>query len=200
VPEGVLELFAIPGLRPDKILKLHQELGISSLAELEKAASEDRIRKVKGLGASLQTKIVQNLSIAHSGETQLHLHKAAALLAHAAATVKQEHPEYSRVEIAGDFRRGCELVTNLAIVALANNPSKAGNFSGGLELVVTDKKHFGASLLHATGSAVHLEQLVGLAAGKGFALKSDGLYRGKKLVASATENDIYDALGLQYRA
>ena len=39
VPEGVLELFAVPGLRPDKILKLHQELGISSLAELEKAAS-----------------------------------------------------------------------------------------------------------------------------------------------------------------
>ena len=25
VPEGVLELFAVPGLRPDKILKLHQE-------------------------------------------------------------------------------------------------------------------------------------------------------------------------------
>jgi DNA polymerase/3'-5' exonuclease PolX len=34
------------GLRPDKILKLHQELGISSLAGLEKAASEDRIRKI----------------------------------------------------------------------------------------------------------------------------------------------------------
>ena len=85
VPEGVLELFAIPGLRPDKILKLHQELGISSLAELEAAAKEDRIRSVKGLGAALQTKILQNLEIARSGETQLHLHKAAALLEHAAA-------------------------------------------------------------------------------------------------------------------
>ena len=63
---------------------------------------------------------------------------------------------------------------------------------------MTDKKHFGAILLHATGSARHLEQLAKLAADKGFALKSDGLYRGKKLVASATENDIYDALGLQF--
>ncbi|WP_426532859.1 helix-hairpin-helix domain-containing protein [Bradyrhizobium sp. McL0615] len=78
VPEGVLELFAIPGIRPDKILKLHQELGISSLTELEEAAKQDRIRKMKGLGASMQTKILQNLSIARSGETQLHLHKAAA--------------------------------------------------------------------------------------------------------------------------
>jgi len=198
VPEGVLELFAVPGLRPDKILKLHQELGISSLAELKKAASEDRIRKVKGLGASLQTKILQNLSIARSGETQLHLHKAAALLAHAVAAVKDEHPEYSRFEIAGDFRRGCELVTNLAIVAQANNSSKPANSTGGLEIAVTDKKHFGASLLHATGSADHLEQLAKLAADKGFALKPDGLYRGRALVASASENDIYDALGLQF--
>jgi len=99
VPESVLELFAIPGIRPDKILKLHQELGISSLAALEEAAKQDRIRKVKGLGASLQTKILQNLSIARSGETELHLHKAAALLEHAIATVKQQHPEYSHVEI-----------------------------------------------------------------------------------------------------
>ena len=49
VPEGVLELFAVPGLRPDKILKLHQELGISSLAELEKAASEAGSGRLRGL-------------------------------------------------------------------------------------------------------------------------------------------------------
>jgi len=55
VPEGVLELFAIPGIRPDKILKLHRELGITSVAELEAAAKEDRIRKTRSLGASLQT-------------------------------------------------------------------------------------------------------------------------------------------------
>ena len=45
VPAGVLELFAVPGIRPDKILKLHLELGISSLAELEAAASGDRIER-----------------------------------------------------------------------------------------------------------------------------------------------------------
>ncbi|TIL82252.1 MAG: DNA polymerase/3'-5' exonuclease PolX, partial [Mesorhizobium sp.] len=117
VPAGVMELFAIPGLRPDKILKLHQLLGVNSLAELEAAAREDRIRPVKGLGAALQTKLLQSLAIVRSGETQLHLHKAAALLEHAVISVKQEHPEFSRVEIAGDFRRGCELVSDFALVA-----------------------------------------------------------------------------------
>ena len=143
VPEGVLELFALPGLRPDKILKLHEALGISSLAELEAAAKEDRIRRVKGLGASLQTKILQNLSIARSGETQLHLHKAAALLNHAVASVKSEHPEFTRIEIAGDFRRGCELVSDLALVAQAKSASLGQESSGSLDVLVTDKKHLG---------------------------------------------------------
>jgi DNA polymerase (family X) len=153
---------------------------------------------VKGLGASLQTKILQNLSIARSGETQLHLHKAAALLEHAVATVKREHPKYSRIEIAGDFRRGCELVTDFALVAETKTPLPADEPAGGLKLAVTDKKHFGASLLHATGSADHIEQLAQLARTKGFELKPDGLYRGKKLAASKAEIDIYEALDLQY--
>jgi DNA polymerase (family X) len=198
VPAGVLELFNVPGLRPDKILKLHQELGVSSLAGLEAAAKEDRISKVKGLGAALQTKVLQNLSIARSGETQLHLHKAAALLEHAVVAVKQAHPEYSRVEIAGDFRRGCELITDFALVAETKTAATADDRSGELKLTVTDKKHFGASLLHATGSADHLERLEKLARDKGLDLKPDGLYRRKKLVASATEKEIYEALDLQF--
>jgi DNA polymerase (family 10) len=198
VPEGVLELFAVPGLRPEKILKLHQELGVSSLADLEAAAKEDRICKVKGLGAALQTKVLQNLSIAYSGETQLHLHRAAALLGHAVSALKREHPEYSRVEIAGDFRRGCELVSDLALVAQAKAASPELEAPGPLNLFVSNKKHFGANLITATGSAAHLEQLQAFARDKGYELKTDGLYRGKKLVASATEEDIYAALNLQF--
>jgi DNA polymerase (family 10) len=197
VPAGVLELFAVPGLRPDKILKLHQALGISSLAELEAAAREDRIRPVKGLGASLQTKILQNLTIARSGETQLHLHKAAAVLDHAVETVKQANPEYSRIEIAGDFRRGCELVSDLALVA-QGKAIPAEHEGSSLNLIVSDKKHYGASLLNATGSPAHLEQLRKLANAKGFELRSDGLYRCRKLIAAASEADIYEALGLQF--
>jgi len=196
VPAGVMELFAIPGLRPENILKLHQALGVSSLAELETAAKEDRVRPVKGLGAALQTKILENLAIARSGKTQLHLHKAAALLEHAMASLQQEHPEFSRVEIAGEFRRGCELVSAFALVAQGKEPAELADAT--LRVVITDEKHFGAKLLDATGSAEHLKQLKTVATDKGFVLKGDGLYRGRKLIASATEEEIYDALGLQF--
>jgi DNA polymerase (family 10) len=74
IPAGVLEMLAIPGLRPDKVLKIYKTLGIESLAELEGAARADRIKVTKGLGASLQTKILHNIEIAKSGERKLHMH------------------------------------------------------------------------------------------------------------------------------
>jgi DNA polymerase (family 10) len=116
-PAGVLELLSVPGLRPEKVLRLYNDLGITSLAELEQAAKEDRIKKAKGLGAALQTKILQNLAIAKNGQGRLHLHRAAALLEHAKESLRNSRPELKRLTVAGDFRRGCELIRDLAIVA-----------------------------------------------------------------------------------
>jgi DNA polymerase (family 10) len=119
IPAGVLELLAVPGLRPEKVLRLYRDLGITSLAELEAAAKDDRIRKTKGLGAALQTKILQDLAIAKSGEGRLHLHRAAALLEHAKGALERAQPDLKHVTVAGDFRRSCELVADLALVAEA---------------------------------------------------------------------------------
>ncbi|WFU75617.1 DNA polymerase/3'-5' exonuclease PolX [Bradyrhizobium sp. CB2312] len=198
IPDGVLEMLAVPGLRPEKVLRLYKDLGIASLAELEAAAKDDRIKKAKGLGAALQTKILQNLAIAKSGEGRLHLHRAAALLAHAKDSIRKARPELRHVTIAGDFRRGCELIGDLAIVAEAAKPDKASTPSAeGLQVRVCDRKHFGAALLFATGSAAHLEQLQALAAEKGMRLDTDGLHKGHTLVAGE-ETDIYQALGLPF--
>jgi DNA polymerase (family 10) len=55
----------------------------------------------------------------------------------------------------------------------------------------------GAALLLATGSAAHLERLRKLAQRKGMTLESDGLHRGRSVIA-AKEEDIYAALGLPF--
>lgn len=199
VPAGVLELLSVPGLRPEKVLRLYKDLGVTSLSELEEAAKEDRIKKAKGLGSALQTKILQNLAIAKSGEGRVHLHRAAALLTHAKDSLQKARPELKRLTIAGDFRRGCELVADLAIVAEAPRSGSEPHVvdSGGLQIHLADRKHFGAALLHATGSAAHLEQLRALAEKKKMRLEQDGLHKGRSVVAS-TEEDIYRALGLPF--
>lgn len=199
IPAGVLEMLAVPGLRPEKVLRLYKDLGITSLAELEAAAKDDRIKKAKGLGAALQSKILQNLAIAKSGEGRLHLHRAAALLAHAEDSIRKSRPELKRVTIAGDFRRGCELVGDLTIVAEAPKADKAPKPSpgDGLQIRLSDRKHFGAALLFATGSAAHIEQLQVLAAEKGMRLEADGLHKGRTPIAG-DEEEIYRALGLPF--
>jgi DNA polymerase (family X) len=198
IPAGVLEMLAVPGLRPEKVLRLYNDLGITSLAELEAAAKDDRIKEAKGLGASLQTKILQNLAIAKSGEGRLHLHRAAALLAHAKDSIRRSQPELKRVTIAGDFRRGCELVGDLAIVAETPKVSKTSKpAADGLQIRLSDREHFGATLLFATGSAAHIEQLRTLAAEKEMRLEADGLHKGRTLIAG-DEAEIYRALGLPF--
>jgi DNA polymerase (family X) len=201
VPAGVLELLSVPGLKPEKALKLYSLLGVDSLPALEKAARDDRIKATKGLGASLQHRVLQGLAIAREGEKKRHLHRAALLLENAAKTLKRARPELKKVIIAGDLRRGSELVSDFSLVAEVQRLSPGpAMLKSGSELAVhlTDAKHLGATLLAATGSSSHLEALAAFAAGKGMRLNEKGLWRGAKLVASKEEKDIYDALGLQF--
>lgn len=199
IPAGVLEMLTVPGLRPEKVLRLHKDLGIASLADLEAAAKDDRIRNAKGLGAALQTKILQNLAIAKGGIGRLHMHRAATLLQQAKAALQRTQPELTDVTVVGDFRRGCELVADLALVAATPGPEKklAMLNASDLKVYVAGPKHLGAALLHATGSPEHLEQLRTLADKKGMRLDPEGLHRGRSVVA-AKEADIYRALGLPF--
>jgi DNA polymerase (family X) len=74
------------------------------------------------------------------------------------------------------------------------------NSGGALSVHLTDRRHFGATLLFATGSSKHVEQLQGLAQRQGLALSPEGLKRGRKTIAARTEEDIFKTLGLPFIA
>ena len=132
IPVGVLEMLTVPGLRPDKVLKLYQELGLSSLAELEEAAREGRLQKIKGLGASLQTKILRGIEMQRAAQGRWHMHRAAELLKTAEKHLREARPDIVRISAAGDLRRGCELVGDLSIVAeVSKLPQWALHSQGG---------------------------------------------------------------------
>ena len=126
------------------------------------------------------------------------MHRAATLLQHAKAALERTQPELMNVTVAGDFRRGCELIADLALVAETPGQEKLAMLdASNLKVYVADRKHLGAALLHATGSPEHLEQLRALAEKKGMRLDPNGLHRGRRVVA-AKEADIYRALGLLF--
>ncbi len=200
VPEGVLAMLSIPGLKPEKINILYKELGITDLAALEAAARQDRLKRIKGLGAAVQRKILEGLKIRKHAQGARHLHRADELAAAAAETLEHSLPGLIRTVPAGDLRRGGELVSNLALVALVERLSEGPKVvsSGEISVYLTDERRFGISLLLATGSTRHLEGIERRAAAMGMALTPDGLRRGRKTVAAKTECGIYQALDLQY--
>ena len=71
IPAGVLTLSRVPGVGPKKAAMLHQELGISSLAELRAACEQQRIRGLKGFGAKTEETILKGLAIAEEASVRM---------------------------------------------------------------------------------------------------------------------------------
>src|SRR5215212_7326518 len=117
IPAGVLEMLKIPGLRTQQILRIHKELEVASLEELESACRLDRLKDRKGLGAALQAKILEGLELMRRSHGQRLLHGATDILDRAIANLRRSHPDLERIAAAGDVRRGCEVVADLSVAA-----------------------------------------------------------------------------------
>jgi DNA polymerase (family 10) len=123
------------------------------------------------------------------------------LLQAAEANLKKSRVGFKRIQPAGDFRRGCELVGELSLVAEVpqTEVTKDSVFAEGeLKVHMSDAAHYGATLLRATGSEAHLDQMRAYARSKGYSLDPDGLYKRGKLVAATSEQAIYANLGLAF--
>ncbi|HET9454388.1 MAG TPA: DNA polymerase/3'-5' exonuclease PolX [Gemmatimonadaceae bacterium] len=219
-PEGLIELSRVPGLSQQRIHQLHQELGISSVEELETAALEGRLTKVKGLGPKTAQKILKNIEFMRAARPlRLYVHaigEADALLA-----AVRSHPDVARAELAGSLRRRVEVAGDVDVVAACTaSPATVAQsfarlpglrasegegasvrlqFMDGLPLdlhcVPTDR--FGVALARATGSAAHVRRLQAALAARGLRLEGDTLLdaRGRAL-PTPDETTVYAAAGL----
>jgi DNA polymerase (family X) len=198
IPPGVLDFLALPGLRPDRAIRLYRELGVTSLPELAAALADNSLWKTRSLSSALQRKLKQALAIHRETAGARHMHRAEELLLAAQQNLERSG-KFKNVTLAGDFRRGSELVKELSLVAdTKTDAAPAEMKSGDLTVYLTDRKRFGATLLRATGNEQHLAQLASRARANGFQLTDEGLVKGRKMIASRTEADIYAALGLSF--
>jgi DNA polymerase (family 10) len=198
IPSGVLQMQAIPGMRSNQILKIYKETGISSVEALQKAIESGELRGKKGFTLAFEQKFLQGLKIHQEAGHKKHIHRATALLESAKKNLDKTHHDLRNIIIAGDLRRQCELVEDLSLVAISDKPESIKPLSGDITLHLCREKNFGSSLLFATGSAPHLQSLIALATKKHMTLTADGLKKGRKIIASKTEEEIYKALGLAF--
>jgi DNA polymerase (family 10) len=199
-PPGVLELLEVPELGPKKIAALHAALGVSTVAELEKACAEGRVRGVKGFGERTEAKILD-------GVRRLRERGKRVLLAEALPLGERlvEHlrgsPAVERAELAGSARRFRETVGDLDVVVASDDPAAVSErfvrfplvaetlargeskttvrLAGGLQadLRVLPPEDLATALHHFTGSKAHHVKLRGRARDLGFTLSEWGLFR-----------------------
>src|SRR6266508_77015 len=126
-PPGILELFSLPGLGAKKIKALHDRLGVSSIAQLQKACEEGRVAGLAGFGETTQQKICEAIArrASHAGSFQFGqvAAEAEALRADLAA-----HEAALQVEIAGSYRRRKEIVHDLDLLVATKEPETVTKF------------------------------------------------------------------------
>ena len=206
-PEGLLELMRVPGLSLEKIHKLHAELGIESLAELEEAAQSGRLRKAKGWGAKTTEKLLASISFMRNASV-LRLYPHVAPEASAMLAAVRSHPDVTAAEIAGSLRRRREVVADVDIVAACSaDPARVAQsftriagvresqgdgatvsirFVDGakLDLVCVPPESFGEALWRETGTPEHVADVRARLT--------------RAIPAAADEAAIYAAAGLQW--
>ncbi len=220
-PKGADELLHVQSLGPKKVMRLTKELKITGLKDLERAAKEGKIRKLAGFGEKSEQDILRALSIHSQAKTRKLLGLALPIAREFAERLRRIQG-VAKAEPAGSARRMKETVGDIDILVVSKQAKHVMDFFTSMPEVQTvlakgdtrsavmlkdglqadvrvlDEKSFGAALQYFTGSKEHNVALRQRAIKQGFKLSEYGLFKGKKQVAGATEQEVYARLGLQY--
>jgi len=122
IPAGVLEMTAIPALGPVRALRLHAELGIGSVSELEEAVKAGRLRDLKGFGARSEERILHGIELMRQSRERVLLSVGLEAAEEMVAALRAV-PGCLRCTYAGSLRRMRETAGDVDILAaVADEP------------------------------------------------------------------------------
>jgi DNA polymerase (family 10) len=220
LPIDLYALTRVEGVGPKTAKLLYETLGVKTLADLEAAAREGKVRTVKGLGEKIEEKILRGLAETRGVEGRMLLGLALPLAESLIAKL-HETGLFERLEFAGSLRRGRETIGDLDLLAVSADPARAADafvelpdvaeilahgeakssvrLGNGMQvdLRIVPAESFGAALQYFTGSKAHNIALRKLAVAKGWKLNEYGLYdAADRSLAGEDEDGVYRALGL----
>ncbi len=221
LPVQMDELLRVEGLGPKKIKVLYQKLGIKNIKDLEKAVKKHEIAPLFGFGETTEKNIIQGIEFVKQNKGRSLLQE---ILPVAREVLKklENLKEVQKASLAGSLRRRRETIGDVDFLVISSNPAKVMDFfvalpgvkkvwgKGGtkasvhmdagfdMDLRVVPEKSYGAALQYFTGSQTHNIATRKIAIDKGLKLSEYGLFKGSKIVASKTEEEVYKAIGLPY--
>ena len=221
-PPAFVALTKIPGLGPKTLKMLRSRLGIEDIESLQEAVDAEQLRELPGLGEKSEEKIakaIDRLGL-HGKDRRTPLVEVLGF----ANSLAQRIAEIEGVVEAvpcGSIRRFSETVGDVDIVVATTDPGLVGDVvldypevsevvgagetkisfltREGLQVDIRTVRpdQLGSALLYFTGSKAHNIALRQKAIDRGWLLSEYGLFEDEELLASETEGEIYEALGMQ---
>lgn len=120
-PATIFDLFEISGLGAKKIAALYADLGVGSIPELQKACESGEAAKLPGFGEKTSAKLLEAIATRASFADTFRVDQVAPA-AREILEYLRGHPDTSRAEVAGSFRRGKEIIGDLDFLVATKNP------------------------------------------------------------------------------
>jgi len=221
LPVDLAEISSVESLGPKRAKILYEKLGIRNLKELEKAAKSGKIAPLFGFGKKTEENILEGIEFVKRSHGRF-------LLGEILPKVKEVYEklenlkEVESLDMAGSIRRMKETIGDADFLAISRKPAKVMDFFVSLpgvvkvwgkgttkasvrmregfdmDIRVVSPKQYGSALQYFTGSKEHNVVLRRAAIDKGMKLNEYGLFRGAKMLAGKTEEEIYKKLGMRW--
>jgi DNA polymerase (family X) len=223
IPAGVRALTTIPTLGPKKAMAVYERLGISSVPELAEAINEGRLRGLKGFGEKTEENILHGITLMQQAGDRV-LIDVAMELAEEIVGELSAITGCRRCTYAGSLRRMRETIGDIDILAASADPGPMMEHFARLpyaadviahgdkktsirttkglqvDLRVVPPESWGAALQYFTGAKAHNIRTREIAVRAGLKLSEYGLFdaESEELIVSATEEEVYERLGLPW--
>ncbi len=199
VPETLLDIMRVNGVGAKKAKLFWEQLGITTLAELEAAARDGKLRALAGMGEKSEQKLLTAIAaLAQHGDTRMPIGKAKPIVERILAHLLTLEGVQEGA-LAGSLRRGRATIGDGDILIASDAPapimhafvtmdgvarvlahgdtkSSIEHVSGlQVDLRVLPKAHWGTALQYFTGSKAHNVKLRQLALERGYSLNESAL-------------------------
>ena len=224
VPEGALDLLAIPGIGPKTAMLIGTELGISTVEGVEQAAADGRLATLPRMGKRAADSILRHIQATRSMGGRTPIGEALPAAESVMAALRDSDPDIVLLTPAGSLRRWEETIGDVDLVAVTPRPAELGRCLAALpqvsevlvngprktsvivepglqiDLRTGETDSIGAMLQYFTGSQQHNIRLRDFANRMGLSLNEYGITNIKSggVEYFADETAFYARLGLPW--
>ena len=221
VPASLVQIMHIPGLGPKRARQLWEGLEVTSIEELEEAAKSGALEELSGFGKILQARVLKGIEELKARAGRFKLSDADIYVQPLIKYLKKADGLVD-LEVAGSYRRRCETVGDIDILATTDEGSSIMDhfvdyrdvhevivkgstkssirLKAGLQvdLRLVQRESYGAAMVYFTGSKAHNIVIRGISRERGLKINEYGVFEGAELVGGTTEEEVYAAIDLPW--